>query len=382
MSTDHLHYWLAAIYLPGIGPRRMMRWLEYFKDIEKLFLATSDELKIVGLNAKQIQAVKNPEWRSVENDLHWTEKSNHHLLSFADSDYPPLLKEIPDPPLILFIRGNKMALSYTQVGIVGSRHATAIGLQNAEQFAYHLTQAGLVITSGLALGIDGASHRGALAAQGVTIGVAGTGLHHSYPQANRKLVEEIVNHNGAVISEFPLDTPPQARNFPRRNRIISGLSAGLLVVEAALKSGSLITVKHALEQGREVFAIPGSIHNPLARGCHHLIRQGAKLVEMASDIVEELSFFSPKSSDNRSSVRASETTLKAKATSPPQLELTIAPQFQVFLEHIGYEITPIDMIIWRSGLTPGEVSSILLKLELQGYIESVTGGYIRVSPIN
>ena len=253
-----------------------------------------------------------------------------------------------------------------QLAIVGSRRATASGLQTAEEFAYHLAMSGLVITSGLALGIDGASHRGALNANGHTIGVAGTGLNQLYPPANRKLAVEIMERQGAVISEFPLNTFPKAANFPRRNRIISGLSVGVLVVEAALKSGSLITVKHALEQGREVFAIPGSIHNPLARGCHHLIRQGAKLVETASDIQEELHGFA---------------SLAARPEQPGSGAgaLKMSLENSKIFEHIGYETTPIDMIILRSGLTAAEVSSILLKLELQGFVQSVTGGYIRVA---
>ena len=182
----------------------------------------------------------------------------------ADDDYPSLLKEIADPPLVLYVRGNKAALKQTQLAMVGSRHATPTGLQNAEQFAYSLASAGIAVTSGLALGIDGASHRGALAAGGVTIGVAGTGLYHSYPRSHSKLLEEIMSRQGAVISEFPLPIGPQAYHFPRRNRIIGGLSVGVLVVEAALKSGSLITARHAIEHGREVFAIPGSIHHPLS----------------------------------------------------------------------------------------------------------------------
>lgn len=362
--TQHLPYWLAALHLPGIGPRRFLRYLNNFSDIEKLFTATVNEWQAAGLNPEFIQALQQPDWLTVEKDLQWAQKENHHLIALTDADYPPLLKEISDPPLVLFVRGDKTALSQVQIAIVGSRHATAMGLQNANEFAYYLAQAGFAITSGLALGIDGASHRGAVAAQGVTIGVAGTGLYHNYPRTHQSLVQDIIQAKGAIISELPLAFPPQPANFPRRNRIIGGLSVGVLVVEAALKSGSLITAHHALEQGREVFAIPGSIHHPLTRGCHNLIRQGAKLVETAQDIIEELGALS--------------TQLKAR----PRLALgesrpDLPPHCLHILEQIGCDITAIDVILLRSGLTTGEVSSILLTLELGGYIQSVPGGYIR-----
>lgn len=364
MSSIHLRYWLASVYLKGIGPRKILRWLEQFSDIEKLFLAPKQQWLAAGLHAKHIEALQHPDWKSVERDMAWAQETNQHLLVFSDPDYPPQLKEIADPPLVLYVKGNKAALKHLQVAMIGSRHPTPAGLQNAEQFAQHLAQAGVVVTSGLALGIDSASHQGALNARGITIAVAGTGLHYHYPAANRKLAERIMENNGAIISEFPLSVRPQPMNFPRRNRIISGLSAGVLVVEAALKSGSLITVKHALEQGRDVFAIPGSIHHPLARGCHHLIRQGAKLVEMANDILEELGGFPPPK-------------LTAGSTAAV---LPGDPKLRQILDQIGNEMTPIDVIISRSRLTPGEVCSILLKLELSGDVQSVTGGYIRVIP--
>lgn len=370
MNSRFLRYWLAAMYLPEIGPRRMKRWLLQFESIESFFLAKDEALHAANLTLKQIAAVRQPDWKSVDRDLIWAEDANHHLITLADDDYPALLKEIPDPPLVLFVKGNKSLLKAMQLAMVGSRHASRSGLETAEQFAYHLAQSGLVITSGLALGIDGASHRGALNANGGTIGVAGTGLNQLYPPANRKLAAEMIERNGAVISEFPLNTPPRAQHFPRRNRIISGLSVGVLVVEAALKSGSMITVKHALEQGREVFAIPGAIHNPLARGCHHLIRQGATLVETAKDIMDELGAFERFLQSEKEQPKS----VVAESIFPPR------PEGWQLIEHIGHEITPIDMIILRSGLTAGEVSSILLKLELHGYIQSVTGGYIRATP--
>jgi DNA processing protein len=368
MDHKHLPYWLAALYLPGIGPRKLMRWLAHFDDIEQLFLASSEALQTIGVSAKSIHALQHPDWKAVEQDLAWERHPHHHLIAFDNVDYPNLLKEIADPPPVLYVRGNKTVLANVQLAMVGSRHATPSGLKNAEQFAYYLAEAGFSITSGLALGIDGASHRGALAANGVTIGVAGTGLNHTYPPAHRSLVEEIIHQDGAVISEFPLPTPPQAMNFPRRNRIIGGLTRGVIVVEAALKSGSLITARHALEQGREVFAIPGSIHHPLARGCHHLIRQGAKLVETAADILDELGA-------HKVPILKKEKRISAEEMAP---HADLSLDCQQILNQIGYEITPLDVIILRSGLTAGGVSSILLTLELNGYVQSVPGGYARV----
>jgi DNA processing protein len=362
MTQTNLPYWLAALYLPGIGPRTFLRWLDQFTDIKALFHASDDEMHTKGIPDQHRKSLQHTNWKQIEDDLAWAQADNHHIICLEDEDYPRLLKEISDPPLILFVKGNKQALSETQIAMVGARNATHAGLKNAEHFAYSLSKAGFVITSGLARGIDGASHRGTLAAQGVTIGVCGTGLQHVYPLSHRSLAENMIQQGGAILSEFPLGMLPRAENFPRRNRVIGGLSVGVLVVEAALKSGSLITARFALEQGREVFAIPGSIHQTLSRGCHHLIRQGAKLVESAEDIFEEL--------------RGLRLPLPKKPVIGESLEC-LTPSQQQLLKQIEYEITPMDMILLRSGLTAGEVSSILLILELNGYIQSVPGGYIR-----
>jgi DNA processing protein len=356
--TDHLPYWLAATYLP-IAPRKLKACIDQFADIDAFFKAPREALLALKITDKGIDAIKQVNWRLIDDDVAWLQASTqHHLVTFDDPLYPKLLKEISDPPLALYVRGDKLALTATQIAMVGSRHASTSGLATAESFAKHLADAGFAITSGLAEGVDARSHRGALAAKGVTLGVCGTGLKHIYPSAHKQLGEQIVAERGALVSEFPLTTTPHAMHFPRRNRIIAGLSIGVLVVEAALKSGSLITARHALEQGREVFAIPGSIHHPLARGCHHLIRQGAKLVETANDILEELG-----------SLRAVAVALK------PDLP----PEQGVLLALIGHEMTPLDVILFRSRLTAGEVSSILLSLELNGYVQSVPGGYARVS---
>ncbi|CAG0910748.1 unnamed protein product, partial [Cyprideis torosa] len=240
-----------------------------------------------GLNQRQLSGKISGKQADIAADLNWLSHDKHYILPITSEQYPSLLRAIDDPPPLIYVVGDPNLLSYPQLAVVGSRNATRAGIANAEAFSLHLASAGLGITSGLALGIDTAAHRGALKADGITLAVAGTGLDGVYPARNRSLAEEIAR-TGALISEFPIGTRPSPENFPRRNRIISGLSLGTLVIEAAAKSGSLITARLASEQGREVFAIPGSIHNPLARGCHQLIRQGAKLVETGDDILEEL----------------------------------------------------------------------------------------------
>ncbi len=367
MTISHLHYWLAALYAPHIGPRSFLKGLSKFIDIENLFQANEEAWRAAGFNQKQIEALQYPNWQVVEKDLQWMQKENHHLIALTDERYPAILKEMVDPPLVLYVKGNVDALSQIQIAMVGSRHPSRQGIKQAEEFAYAIAEAGIAVTSGLAMGIDGASHRGALAAKGVTIAVFGTGLQHVYPACHRELAFNILDHHGALVSEFPPTTCAIPANFPRRNRVISGLSIGVLVVEAALKSGSLITARYALEQGRDVFAIPGSIHHPLAKGCHYLIRQGATLVETVLDILEE----------TRGWHQAS---LKPLALSKAiSVSLTIKEQ-QVF-QQIGYETTLMDVIICQSGLTASEVSSILITLELHGYIQSVPGGYARAGTV-
>ncbi|MEE8512218.1 MAG: DNA-processing protein DprA, partial [Acidiferrobacterales bacterium] len=292
-------------------------------------------------------------------------QAGHHILTFADADYPRLLREIAQPPILLFIAGDKNILARAQLAVVGSRNPTPGGVANAKALAGTLARAGLAITSGLALGIDGAAHRGALDAGGRSIAVLGTGIDQIYPARHRDLASQIAA-NGAMISEFPLGTPPKAENFPRRNRIISGLSLGTLVVEAAVQSGSLITARFALEQGREVFAVPGSIHSPQARGCHALIRQGAKLVETAQDIIEELGSLAQWVKQTREENR--------DITATPE-----NPRIAELLRHIGYDPVSIDMLVERSGLTAEYISSMLLEMELKGIVEPCPGGtYMRV----
>jgi len=298
----------------------------------------------------------------IDYDLDWLEQQNNGVLTFNDTNYPLQLKEIADPPPILFVRGNPDLLTLPQIAIVGSRNPSALGKETAFSFARTLSLYGFVITSGLALGIDGASHRGALNAKGYTVAVAGTGLDRIYPARHKELATEIVN-TGLMISEFPPGTTAKANHFPRRNRIISGLCQGLLVVEAAKQSGSLITARMALEQNREVFAIPGSIHNPLARGCNALIREGAKLVETTQDILEELNQY----------YQQDEKLLSQTTQSTLDLEQ------QTLLNRIMFSPTSIDHLVENTGESVEAISSMLLILELQGYLEATAGGcYVRI----
>ncbi len=295
----------------------------------------------------------------------WLALPDAHRLTPGDAAWPPLLRELPDPPVELFVRGDPAALVLPQLAIVGSRHATPAGAETAHGFAAHLAARGFCITSGLAEGIDAAAHRGALAAGGRTIAVCGTGPDIVYPRHHAALADEIVARGGAIVAEFAPGTPVYRSNFPRRNRLISGLAVGTLVVEASLKSGALITARHAMEQGREVFAIPGSIHNPVARGCHRLIRNGAKLVETAADIVDELGGL-------LGALRGDEAPESGgwPVAGAPALDA----EYARLLACLGWDPVDVNTVVARAGLTAGEVSSMLLLLEMQGLVRSLSGG--------
>jgi DNA processing protein len=323
------------------------------------------------LSAASRAALKQPDWTTADQDQAWLDKAGASILPFTDPAFPVLLREIPGAPMLLFLRGDASLLGSPQLAMVGSRNPSSEGRRNGEDFAAYLAGCGLTITSGMALGIDGASHRGALKANGATIAVWGTGLDRPYPPRHRELAEEIAA-KGLLISEFPPGTPPLPTHFPSRNRIISGLAIGTLVVEAATSSGSLITARLAAEQGREVFAIPGSIHNPMARGCHQLIRQGAKLVESAGDILEELA---PLLSLELPFEPVAKPATSMTADAEPD-----DPDYRLLLNSMAFAPTSVDALVERTGLTPDVVSSMLLMLELQGQVEATPGGhYSRVN---
>ena len=364
MYTD-IKVWLKLLKLETFTLEKLLTILDQEINLTELLNLNAVQLKRLGFTDKQVNHWQVKDDLQVE--LKWLEQDTHDLVTFFDDDYPTLLKEIIDPPLALFVQGNKALLSNLQLAIVGSRNPTPIGAETAFAFAEYLAAANMTITSGLATGIDAAAHHGALMAKGKTIAVCGTGLQQIYPAQHLQLAEQIAN-NGALVSEFPLMAQPRPYYFPKRNRIISGLSVGTLVVEAAQRSGSLITARLASEQGREVFAIPGSIHNPLARGCHHLLRQGAKLVETAADILEELSPLINILPENKENQELENTDFT------PILD----QEYQQLLSHIDYDATPVDVLIARSGLPAEVVSSMLLLLELQSLVESGAGGYRRV----
>ena len=300
-----------------------------------------------------------------------------HCLTWDDPLYPRLLREIPRPPPLLYVRGDPSCLSLPQLAIVGSRNPSGGGSENAERFAHYLAERGFAITSGLALGIDAAAHRGALRAGGKTIAVMGTGIDLIYPSRHRQLAQEIVDSGGALVSEFPLGTSSHASNFPQRNRIISGLSGGTLVVEAAVQSGSLITASYALQHDREVFAIPGSIHNPLARGCHQLIRQGATLVETAQDIVDQLAGLLSYKRQEVKTARAVQPELFAEPA-VVDVEPQLGEDEQRLLQALGYDPLPVDLLAERTGLDVGSLSAQLIGLEIKGLIQQVGACYQRL----
>lgn len=360
INRDDLAYWLALSRAPGIGPKKFAKILQTIPELSDLFKPAAHKRFDLALSEITLNYLAKPDWDTIEQELRWSEQANNHIISWQHPAYPTLLQETATAPPILFIRGQANLLSEQQLAIVGSRNPTHSGKETAYQFAQTLAQAGLCITSGLALGVDAASHQGALSVQGATIAVLGTGMDSIYPRRHQDLAEKIAVC-GALVSEFPFATTAKPENFPRRNRIISGLSMGTLVVEAALRSGSLITARYATEQGREVFALPGSIHNPLSKGCHELIRQGAKLVETVEHIIEELGSIT-------------KAVHQHKAGSKQKL---LDIEQQKLVQCIGYEATAIDTIVERSGFSADKIASILPLIEITGQIISVPGGYMR-----
>jgi DNA processing protein len=363
-SDVSLKAWLTLSLTRGLGGESARRLLKEFGSPEAVFAASVSSLKSFVKPDVAAEISKGIAEDAIAPALVWLEDNNNHIVTLADGDYPQALLNIPDPPLLLYVKGRLDLLNRAALAIVGSRSATPQGINNAEAFAKSLSDAGLCIISGLAHGIDAAAHRGALRGQdnsrGSSIAVVGTGLDKIYPAANRDLAHALAQQ-GALISEFPLGTPPLAANFPRRNRLISGMSVGCLVVEASLQSGSLITARLALEQGRDVFAIPGSIHAPQSKGCHALLKQGAKLVEAAQDILEELggvlSAIPMKNSEGENSADP--------YSKGPHAAL---------LEHLGFDPVEVDTLSARSGLTVSELSAMLLALELDNRICVLPGG--------
>ncbi len=379
-QINHKHYWLALKFVPRLAIHKKIALVKNY-GLSALFSTEEHPSKLTsahGLTAKQLSAFHYPDWVRIETVLLASQHCNSKIITFDDPLYPHLLKQIYDPPLLLFVQGNVQLLNAKQLAIVGSRFASPKGRETAFDLSKQLAEQQFIITSGLALGIDAAAHKGALSSTGATIAVVATGLDKVYPARHRDLAANIINDNGAIISEFLPGTAPKAGHFPKRNRLISGLSCGVLVVEAALKSGSLITARCALEQNREVFSVPSSIENPQAKGCHWLIKQGAKLVEDVADIVDELSLVV------KPSLHLEGKEIALQETNQYLLKETkIKSQLKDLykdglLASVGYEITPIDKVVSRSKLPIEEVLTRLTMLELNGLVSAVPGGYIRV----
>lgn len=359
--------WLRLAQTPGVGPVTARQLLAAFGSARAVFEADFAALRLLVADAVARALSQPPPAATaalIDATLAWADAPGQRVLTLADPAYPPYLSEIPDPPLLLYVRGRSELLRAPGVALVGSRNATAQGVANAEAFAHALSAAGLSIVSGLALGIDAAAHRGGLRGVGSTIAVTGTGVDRVYPERHRGLADAIAAQ-GCVVSEFALGAPALPMNFPRRNRIISGLSRGVLVVEAAAQSGSLITARMAAEQGREVFAIPGSIHSALSKGCHALIRQGAKLVESAADVLEELA-----------PGAAPSALTSASGTSAAGIDAAIAalPDGAALLAALGHEAVDADHLAERTGLAPAALIGQLLALELVGAVARLPGG--------
>ena len=349
------YYLLALNRISHVGPRITAKLLTRWPNLDDMFRLSRSALEQAGLPEKLARAIVAFDRRQVEADLRWQEAEHHYLLTWEDTEYPALLKEIHDPPVVLYAIGDLSSFQQPTVAMVGTRKPSVTGSETAWRFAFELASKGVTIVSGLALGIDAQSHLGSLAALGKTIAVMGTGIDCIYPRRHMQLAEQICQQ-GLLLSEFPLKSPPIAGHFPRRNRIISGLSLSTLIIEAAIRSGSLITARLALEQNRDVLAIPGSIHNPQARGCHYLLQQGAKLVTVSDDVLLELGI----ERDQVVAVKRTE---------------ALASRNKNLVKCIGFETTSVDQIVARSGLSIEEVVCNLSELELQGVVKAVPGGY-------
>lgn len=363
MDDDRL-LWLRWVLTPGLGLRRSHALLNVLSDPAELFDRPERWSLPASVTACLQQMARlgeqHPVHRQALTQLHWAEQDGQHLISLADARYPPLLREIPDPPLLLWVKGDADLLPQAQIGVVGSRNATLAARQHAQQLSRELSLAGFVITSGGAAGIDGCAHQGALDGSGATLAVLGCGVDVVYPKSHRSLFERIAT-KGALISEHPLGTQPKPGHFPRRNRLISGLSDAIIVVEAAERSGSLITAEHALEQGREVFALPGDINNPNAAGCHRLIKDGAGLLTSVEDVLQLLS--------------------PGKAMSPARQAVEavgLPAQQQALLALLSSEPQPLEVISHLLGCSAQSLLEPLFELELGGWIQQQPGGYCRL----
>jgi DNA processing protein len=367
--ADEVFAWMALSRAPALNAPILAAAFECLGGIAGFIESPDAALESAGVPAAAREYLKSSAGSPSTAERTWIQSPPHHLVPFTDARYPGSLQALPSRPIVLYVAGDPKVLNDPQLSIVGSRNPTPAGRDTAFDFAESLAARGLAITSGLAEGIDSAAHRGALAAQGITLAVLGHGIDSIYPRSNQRLSEEI-RFRGALLSEFPLGTPPRRENFPQRNRIIAALSLGTLVVEAARRSGSLITARLAGEQNRELFAVPGSIHNPLSRGCHELIRQGAKLTETVADILSELNF---------SAFFADRRSLAGSLGSEGELAAGMDKEHKILLDALGFDPADLDMLVVRTGFEAAAVSSMMLILELEGHVQAAPGGrYSRV----
>jgi DNA processing protein len=366
---------LIALRAPQLGGARLLELIDSFGGPDGLIAAGRAQLADAGVPGEAVEAIKRPDEVLLEDDLRWLSQPGHHLLTWDSDLFPPLLRDIPSPPAALFADGEPDRLWQPQIAIIGSRNPTAGGRDNARDFAGELSRRGLTVTSGLAAGIDSIAHEAALDAGGTTVAVTGTGLDRVYPASSRGLARRI-RDQGVLLSEFPPGTAARRSHFPSRNRIISGLSLGVLVIEAGLRSGTLITARMAGQQGRDVFALPGSIHNPMAKGCHRLIREGARLVETADEIMQEIAPMAGKLAgelERKLAPVAPGECETALENMPDDPQLDDDPEYRLLWSCLGHDPKPIDRIIEQTGLTARAVSAMLLMLELRGTVEAHPG---------
>jgi len=368
--NDELRAWLTLLRAPGIGPAAGRALVARTGSAQAACSAARQLRSECSLSAEALDWIERPDGPRIEADLAWLAQPDHHLLRYTDPDFPPQLVEIPQPPAALFVVGDPGLLLNAQIAMVGARSASAQGMANAREFARAFARAGLTVTSGLADGIDGAAHAGALEANGATIAVIGTGADLVYPRKHRELAVRIAQR-GAIVSEYPLGTPARAEHFPQRNRLIAGLALGTLVVEASLQSGSLITARLAGEMGREVFALPGSIHNPLSRGCHKLIREGARLTETSQEAIEALA---PGAQALGAQLRERLEAAPEQPSSKAPASREHDPDYARLLSALGETPLGLDELAARTGLKPAELSSMLLLLELESAVAPAVNG--------
>jgi DNA processing protein len=384
LDTELLSKWLGLLRAPGLGARKRRELLDTLGSVDAIAQITEPQARALQLKTETIAALRKPSERSIEQDLAWFAAGNRRLLTLGAADFPAALAACVDAPVALFADGDVQRLHLPSIAIVGSRGATVQGMDFARALAENFSGRGLTVVSGLAMGIDAAAHAGALVGPGSTAAVLATGLDRMYPKQNSELATKILAEGGVIVSEMPLGTAPLPELFPQRNRIISGLSLGVVVVEASVQSGSLVTARFAGEQNREVFAVPGSIHNPMARGCHQLIRQGAKLVESAEDVLVELRLAiadqlpkakaaARKDTSGLGTRQGSKSRAAQSDQNGPQAQLPLAAEDQQLVDALGFDPISIDQLVDRTGMSIPALSSTLLRLELDGVVAALSG---------